>query len=158
MEPHLCDGDVLLVRKSDILSDFILTSGEHDTDCARIKRLETAVNGQPDHPILSKPPVVLAGQVVVLTSPNMSQYQVKRVVGLGGQLIRPGNRFQAIESIPAYSLWVEGDNRANSEDSNVYGPISKKLLVGQAERIVWPPSRWSRIKRIPPVEGKAWWP
>ena len=48
-------------------------------------------------------------------------------------------------TVPPYSLWVEGDNVRASYDSNDHGPISKKLLVGVAEYIVWPPSRIGKI-------------
>ena len=51
-------------------------------------------------------------------------------------------------TIPPYSLWVEGDNhKIQSYDSRPspthqsHGPISKKLVVGIAEFVVWPPTR-----------------
>ena len=52
-------------------------------------------------------------------------------------------------TVPPYSLWVEGDNVRASYDSNDHGPISKKLLVGVAEYIVWPPSRMGKIQNQP---------
>jgi len=73
-----------------------------------------------------------------------------------GQVL-PHSRFHNIESVPPYSVWVEGDNKNYSEDSVNHGPISKKLLVGQAARIIWPPSRWSKLTRMSLSEGKAWW-
>merc|ERR1740124_1421572 len=73
--------------------------------------------------------------------------------------VRSGHgHYNTIESIPPYSLWAEADNKEYSEESNNHGPISKKLLIGQAERIVWPLSRWKKIERIFPSAGKAWWP
>jgi signal peptidase I len=35
-------------------------------------------------------------------------------------------------------LWVMGDNRGNSEDSRVFGPIDDDLVVGRAFVRVWP--------------------
>jgi signal peptidase I len=35
-------------------------------------------------------------------------------------------------------LWVMGDNRTNSEDSRVFGPIDDDLVVGRAFVRVWP--------------------
>jgi signal peptidase I len=35
-------------------------------------------------------------------------------------------------------LWVMGDNRSNSEDSRVFGPIDDDLVVGRAFVRVWP--------------------
>ena len=46
-------------------------------------------------------------------------------------------------TVPAGTLWVMGDNRCNSSDSRVFGPISQKLLVGRAFVIAWPFDRLS---------------
>ena len=43
--------------------------------------------------------------------------------------------------IPAGEYFVMGDNRADSSDSRVFGPITKSLVVGRAFIKVWPPSR-----------------
>jgi signal peptidase I len=43
--------------------------------------------------------------------------------------------------IPAGHFFVMGDNRGNSSDSRVFGPIAKSLIVGRAFLLVWPPSR-----------------
>jgi hypothetical protein len=51
-------------------------------------------------------------------------------------------------SVPPYSLWVEGDNVQNSQDSRSknHGSVSKKLLVGIAEYVVWPPTRFGKLR------------
>jgi signal peptidase I len=91
MEPTLKDGDVLLVRKSDILADYNLTTTEqNETDRARLKRMEATMSGTMDHPIMSRPPLVLSGHAVVFYSPKKAfphEYHVKRVAGVGGQLV-----------------------------------------------------------------------
>lgn len=38
-------------------------------------------------------------------------------------------------------LWVMGDNRPNSSDSRVFGPIERQTVVGRAVLTVWPPGR-----------------
>ena len=63
-------------------------------------------------------------------------------------------------TIPPYSLWVEGDNHTvpsyDSRPSPTYkshGPISKKLVVGIAEYIIWPPSRIGWINQKNDVQN-----
>ena len=41
-------------------------------------------------------------------------------------------------TIPEDSVFVMGDNRANSKDSVVIGPIQKSRIVGRVMLIVWP--------------------
>ncbi|MDQ1444356.1 MAG: signal peptidase, partial [Acidimicrobiaceae bacterium] len=40
---------------------------------------------------------------------------------------------------PAGSLWVMGDNRGNSSDSRVFGPVRRSTVVGRTILRVWPP-------------------
>jgi signal peptidase I len=48
-------------------------------------------------------------------------------------------------NIPAGEWFVLGDNRGNSADSRVLGPIDGKLIIGVADAIVYPPSRAGSI-------------
>lgn len=94
-------------------------------------------------------------------SPNIKDL-IKRVIGLPGETISGkdgavyinGHRlkepwlpkgvttapFPAV-AIPRGDYFVMGDNRGDSADSRVIGPISGKLIVGRAFMIVWPVSR-----------------
>mmetsp|Transcript_27333 Transcript_27333/g.38473 ORF Transcript_27333/g.38473 Transcript_27333/m.38473 type:complete len:225 (+) Transcript_27333:235-909(+) len=187
MEPTLKDGDIVLVKKSDFFPGFWGTSNHKpnnnavypsddddggspnttrrsnsdETDRARLARVEASIGNTPST-LWSKPPEILSGHVVVYKSPNNAyphEYHIKRVVAIGGQMIRPTQRLRSIEHIPKYSIWAEGDNsNIQSEDSCSYGPVSKKLLEGRADRVVWPPWRWGALEKKYPSSGKAWWP
>jgi signal peptidase I len=45
--------------------------------------------------------------------------------------------------VPAGDLFVMGDNRCNSSDSRVFGPIAEDLVVGRAFVLAWPFPRLS---------------
>jgi signal peptidase I len=42
--------------------------------------------------------------------------------------------------VPADCVWAMGDNRNNSGDSRVFGPVSEDAIIGVAFAIYWPPS------------------
>jgi signal peptidase I len=92
---------------------------------------------------------------------------IKRVIGLPGDTLqtvdgkvlrngepldepylKPGSTTTGIEqpvTIPADTVWVMGDNRNNSSDSRVFGPVSQTSIVGRAFVIMWPPSQFSGL-------------
>jgi signal peptidase I len=85
---------------------------------------------------------------------------IKRVIGLPGDRISidlgrvyvdgtkqeepyvedPDDRSVPEIVVPPASVYVLGDNRANSEDSRAFGPVSDNRLIGRAVAGVWPPS------------------
>ncbi|MBA3268293.1 MAG: signal peptidase I [Acidimicrobiia bacterium] len=98
---------------------------------------------------------------VGLSAPSTQEY-IKRVVGLPHETIegRDGKVFvDGRELVEPYlppgdvtndfgpvvvgdgELFVMGDNRANSADSRVFGPIRRSTVVGRALARLWPPSR-----------------
>ena len=90
---------------------------------------------------------------------------IKRVVGLPGDKIEVSNgklyrnkeeinekwikepiqyEMKAIK-VPENSLWVLGDNRNNSLDSHIWGPLPERNLIGTALARYWP------LKAIGPI-------
>jgi signal peptidase I len=47
--------------------------------------------------------------------------------------------------VPAGRVFVMGDNRGNSEDSRVIGPIEEDHIVGRAFFVIWPFRNWSGL-------------
>ena len=177
MEPTLRQGDIVLVRKSDLgvipetIRGIVVGDDSSDgsgSDRFRLQMYE-ARNGIGEHAPVSRvydnPPVALNGHVIVYKNPEQgipSELCVKRAIGVGGQLVRPRTGSGRMQQVPPYSLFLEGDNHTNSRDSRHIGPISKGLLVGIAEYVLWPPTRMGRIERNTPSDEKgrprASWP
>lgn len=98
------------------------------------------------------------GQVIICRYPNSREYYVKRIIGLAGDEIeiRQGVTYvNGIEQqedyvtyrdyedfgpyrVPEDSVFVLGDNRANSHDSRTEGALSSSAIVGRAIAVVFP--------------------
>jgi signal peptidase I len=105
------------------------------------------------------------GQLVAFHSPrNGGEVLLKRVVAVGGDTVgledgvlvvdgrhvrEPFVDHKAIDSVyfgpvkvrPG-TVFVMGDNRANSEDSRDFGAVRTSSIIGRAVARVWPPGRW----------------
>lgn len=95
---------------------------------------------------------------VGIVQPSAEEF-IKRVVALPGETVEgrdgavyvDGRRlrepylapdtvtsdFAAVE-VPPGHLWVMGDNRQNSSDSRVFGPIARSSVVGRTVVRIWP--------------------
>ncbi len=65
-------------------------------------------------------------------------------------LLKPGVRASErdfSEKVPAARIWVMGDNRPNSGDSRIHGPVPLDEVVGRAAAVVWPVGRWDVLER-----------
>jgi signal peptidase I len=97
-------------------------------------------------------------QSIGLAAPSTDEY-IKRVVALpgerveahGGKVLVDGRElvepylpagtttsdFTAVV-VPPETVWVMGDNRGNSADSRIFGPVPQSTVVGRAFARVWP--------------------
>ncbi|OQV19212.1 putative Mitochondrial inner membrane protease subunit 2 [Hypsibius exemplaris] len=90
------------------------------------------------------------GDVVVFSSPtDPSKILIKRVTALEGDVVHSPTYKQNYVLIKRGYMWMEGDNKEMSMDSHNFGQISRGLLLGKVEYIIWPPQRWGRVKALP---------
>jgi len=113
------------------------------------------------------------GDIIVFDPPTLvpsSQPYIKRVIGMPGDVIevRNGNvlvndieldepyiasgitecttdRFCGPTTVPEGTVYVMGDNRSNSTDSRVFGPVPVDDIIGKAWLTYWPMSLFDLV-------------
>ena len=98
------------------------------------------------------------GEIVIVHYPKSDDAYVKRVIGLPGETVEIKDSTVYVNgspldesytsqdsyhdmdpvTVPADSIYVMGDNRANSQDSRYVGSIKENLIIGRALFIIWP--------------------
>ncbi|MCX6023951.1 MAG: signal peptidase I, partial [Chloroflexi bacterium] len=152
MEPNLHSGQYLLVNKAAYWG-------------LDLSPLASLISAQAS----SDPPVVYPfgapnrGDVIVFRYPKDPRRDfIKRVIAVAGDKVEvQGSRVLVngqmlsepyIVDNPAYSkeativppdhYYVLGDNRNNSSDSHVWGPVPREMIIGKAWLSYWPMSDW----------------
>lgn len=112
--------------------------------------------------------VINHGDVIAFKTPDAFGQRapfIKRVIGLpsdtieinGGKILVNGQEYNnGSTTTPAYQvqktivpegmLYVLGDNRNESADSQVYGPVPIDNIIGRVISTYWPPDRIQFIK------------
>jgi signal peptidase I len=108
------------------------------------------------------------GDVIVFHPPNRpgSDPFIKRVVAVGGDTIEVRDGYLYVNGVrqaedyikehpivgdyertvvPEGYVWAMGDNRNNSGDSRVFGPVSLDAIMGEAFAVYWPVTRISGL-------------
>lgn len=148
MEPTLLVGDRVLVNKlsyhlHDVNRGDVVVFERPDGETEAIKDLIKRVIGLPGDTVVFKD-----GQVYVNGQQLSEPYLPTGTITIPG----PGSATYPHKctvddpcKIPDGSVWVMGDNRANSKDSRYFGPIPEDRIVGRAFVIVWPFSRFGGL-------------
>lgn len=93
------------------------------------------------------------GDVVLVRSPeNPRKIVIKRLMGMGGDTVRyvvdhANNGIEDTIVVPDGHVWIEGDNKFNTNDSRKFGPVPYGLVQGRVFWIVWPPEDFGSVGR-----------
>jgi signal peptidase I len=156
MEPQLLVGDRVVVSR--------LAYDLHDPRRGDIVVFDCPPRAGCDQPSEHSMPVralQTLAEALLLRQPEVEEF-IKRVIALPGETVEahdgavyvngrrlvepylpentPIGDFDPV-TVPPDHLWVMGDNRTNSSDSRVFGPIEIDTIVGRAILRVWPPQR-----------------
>jgi len=95
------------------------------------------------------------GDIVALRSPvEPGELIVKRVVALGGDVVQTLPPYPDTEVlVPVGYMWVEGDERFHTRDSNSFGPVPLALLDANVSFVLWPPPRFGPLRSPSAVFG-----
>jgi signal peptidase I len=147
MEPQLQSGEHVLINT--------LAYGFHLGDWAR-----------PLVDLQFRP--IRPGDVVAFShaSGDASEIYLKRVVGVPGDKVAIVNGIVWVngrklaepyvshtdwaslpaQTVPRDAFFVLGDNRGDSDDSRLFGPVPRVAVIGRAALVVWPINRAGRIR------------
>ena len=106
------------------------------------------------------------GDIIIIHPPVAPDKQwVKRVIGLPGDTVEVKNHTVYVNNValkepyikeapnytygpfqvPAGQYFVLGDNRANSDDSHIFGTVPMANIIGKAWLTIWPLDRWGIV-------------
>ena len=161
MEPTILDGQYVLVNRLAYLPVFLRESAVERQVLPAVGRV--GILGAPER-----------GDIVIFYDPRFSDmHLVKRVVGLPGETVEVrGGRVlingQAIDEpylkrainyrfasrrLGTEEVFLLGDNRDNSYDSHLFGPVPVEAIVGRA--IVLGLSPGALVERFQHAAGQA---
>jgi len=166
MAPTLREGDRFVVnklwqRRLPDRGDVVVFLCPHDRGLRYVKRViaipgdtvsiqgnEVYVNGRKlEHrpaSISDPAPAESDAGGVVYETDGQATYQIRLAAGAAKSKVYPETR------VPPAHCFVLGDNRDHSEDSRHFGFLPLGDILGKAEHVYWPATRWSRVGTIEP--------
>lgn len=133
------------------------------------------VNGDSMNPTLEDRDIMILDEIsyrfteikrfdIVVVRKN-GEYLIKRVIGLPGDVIRYEDNTLYIDDkeveekfdheetkdfetkVPEGKYFIMGDNRVNSVDSRMIGPVSKKEILGKTNLVLYPFNKFGKPKK-----------
>lgn len=151
-------GDVVVFRGPPTWGANGEVAGDQPSGNVLVRGLQSGLSliglAPPDEKDFVKRVVATGGQTVACCDPQ------NRVTVDGNPLDEPYVYYQpnlgrtqadfAPVRVPEGQLWVMGDNRNNSADARVHGPIGVTDVIGKARVIVLPVGRWGGVPDTDP--------
>ncbi len=97
-------------------------------------------------PTVSRISSALSACQVIRCASRMVRYYVNDEPMSEPYISAPPN-YEGAWTVPPDSLFVLGDNRNSSSDSHAWGMVPLKNVIGKAEVVYWPPSRWQLLNQ-----------
>nr|WP_249044757.1 signal peptidase I [Crossiella equi] len=147
-------GDVVVFRGPDSWSPEIVGSRSGNSFVRWLQGLGSFIGlAPPDERDFVKRVIAVGGQTVqccddqnrlLVDGKPLTEPYVYWEQGLGSEADQ--TRFGPV-TVPQGHLWMMGDNRNNSSDSRAegHGPVPVDNVIGKAQIIVLPPTRWQTI-------------
>ncbi|MBK8025429.1 MAG: signal peptidase I [Chloroflexi bacterium] len=140
MQPNFHEGQYLLVSRLHYLfgepqrGDIVVFDPPGD-------------DAQPDDPLLIKRLIALPGETVAIREGQVFINDVPLAEPYTKELCTTSTCEDRTWEIPEGSFFFMGDNRNNSRDSRVFGPVTKDRIIGEAVVRYWPPQDWAIVLR-----------
>ena len=136
-----------------LVSKLSYKIGEIDRGDVVVFDRATMNGSQIEHDDLIKRVIGLGGETIEIRDCSVyidgkkleETYLPSRDMGLENLSDRCGVVSMPVTTIENDEVFLVGDNRPQSFDSRMFGPIKKDLIIGQAFVLIWPPSAWSGL-------------
>lgn len=136
-----------------LVSKLSYKIGEIDRGDVVVFDRATMNGSQIEHDDLIKRVIGLGGEtieirdcIVYIDGKKLEEtYLPSRDMGIENLSDRCGVVSMPVTTIENDEVFLVGDNRPQSFDSRMFGPIKKDLIIGQAFVLIWPPSAWSGL-------------